>query len=93
MTERKIKKPVITDEYINIYKPQPNIYKVVNTENFVSGAKYDEWITNNFTVIRESDTRRIFGITHPRPKGFVSAFEYDKDVHEAEYQLFHCTAK
>ena len=93
MIERKIKKPVICSEYINIYKPQPDIYKGVNTENFVSGEKYDEWITNDFTVIHENGIWHIFGITHPKPKGFVSAFECDKDVHEAEYQLFHCTAK
>jgi len=93
--ERKIKKPVITSEYINIYKPQPDVYKCQDTKSFRKGKFYNDWIANDFTVIHEKGVWHIYGITHPRPDGFISDYEYgdDTDIHEAEYQLFHCTAK
>ena len=92
MKKGQFKKPVICSEYVNIYKPQPDVYDGIDTVSFKKGETYNEWITNDFTVMHENGKWHLFGITHPRPKGFISAFEYDKSVHEAEYQLFHCSA-
>jgi len=87
------KKPVICSDYINIYSPEADIYNGPDTNSFKHGQKYDTWIPNDFTVTRQNDTWHIFGITHPKPPRFVDGFESaNYDVHEAEYQLFHCSA-
>ncbi|MBR5528220.1 MAG: family 43 glycosylhydrolase [Clostridia bacterium] len=88
------KKPVICSEYINIYSPSADVYNGPDTESFTHGQEYREWIPNDFTVLHSENVWHIFGITHPRPPLFTNAFDVPKNcnVHEAEYQLFHCTA-
>lgn len=91
---KRYKKPVRVGEYVNIYRPEPDVYLGETTESFVSGASYAEWIPNDFSVLQAGDTWHMVGISHPKPKGFVNDFLYDADtLHEAEYQLFHCTAE
>ncbi len=86
--------PEIDGEYVNIYQPKGDVYNGVDTPSFKNGKYYDEWITNDFSVIKDGDVWHIVGITHPRPKGFINEFNFDlSDVHEGEYQLFHCKAK
>ncbi len=93
MTE-KIMIPREDGKYIRIYKPQPDVYLGPDTLSFSNGKTYSDWITNDFSIINENGEWHITGITHPRPIGFYSAFDFrDETVHEAEYQLFHCTAK
>lgn len=79
-------------EYVNIYRPMPDIYRGEKTLSFTPGERYDEWICNDFSILRDGDDWHIVGITHPRPIGFQTAFEHEGDIHEAEYQLFHCHA-
>ena len=94
MKTKKYPIPEFDGEYVNIYQPKGDIYKGVETPSFETGNYYDEWITNDFSVIKDGDEWHIVGITHPRPKGFINEFNFDmSDVHEGEYQLFHCRAK
>ncbi len=88
----KIPKPIRVGEYVPIYKPSPDVYLGEPTESFKPGERYDEWLVNDFSVLRDGDDWHIIGITHPRPRGFVDDFHFDSDVHEAEFQLFHATA-
>ena len=92
MTER-IPIPFRASEYVRIYTPLPDIYNGVDTEHFRSGMRYEDWITNDFSIVRDKNEWHIVGITHPRLPGFIDAFNYaDGDIHEAEYQLFHAKA-
>lgn len=85
--------PEFDGDYINIYIPKGDTYQGEDTPSFEKGKYYDEWITNDFSIMKDGNVWHIVGITHPRPKGFVNEFDFDiSDVHEAEYQLFHCTA-
>ncbi len=88
----KIPRPVRVSEYIPIYQPQPDVYRGVPTNSFTPGVTYNQWICNDFSILRDDNTWHMIGITHPRPQGFTDDFHYDSDVHEAEFQLFHCTA-
>ena len=93
MKNTRFEIPEILGKYINIYSPKEDIYEGEDTNSFKKGQIYKEWITNDFSVIKEENEWHMVGITHPRPKGFVDDFEFGEDVHEAEYQLFHCVAK
>lgn len=90
---KRFEKPVIVGDYVNIYKPKADVYNGIDTENFKNGTRYDVWTTNDFTPIYADGVWHIIGITHPKPPLFISPFVYGQGVHEAEYQLFHCTAK
>ncbi len=91
---KRIPVPEFDGEYVKIYEPKGDTYKGENTKSFKDGEFYDEWITNDFSVLKEGDIWHMVGITHPRPKGFKNEYSFDlSDVHEAEYQLFHATAK
>jgi len=80
-------------DYIPVYRPKKDRYLGKDTEHFHYGEQYD-WICNDFSVLRDKNSWHIVGITHPKPPSFESAFHYDEDsIHEAEFQLFHCTAK
>ncbi len=86
--------PEFDGDFIRIYNPGGDVYKGLDTPSFQNGKFYDEWITNDFSVLKDENTWHIVGITHPRPKGFKNEFDYDvKDIHEAEFQLFHCCAE
>lgn len=85
--------PRIDGGYVRIYEPGPDTYLGPDTESFRHGARYSEWIANDFSVMRDGGKWILTGITHPRPKGFVSAYEHGPDTHEAEYQLFRAEAE
>ena len=90
MKTEKIKVPYIKGEYRNVYKPAGDVYNGIDTENFKNGTHYDQWITNDFTILKGTDgIYHAYGITHPRTPGFRNAFDWDGNVHEAENQLFH----
>lgn len=90
---KKIAVPQICSDYKNIYVPKPCIYNGENTKSFKKGEKYDKWITNDFSIIREGEYFHMVGITHPAVPGFVNSYEHAGDIHEAEFQLFHACAK
>lgn len=86
--------PYIASDYINVYKPKKDVYLGEDTASFRKGAVYDEWITNDFTVIKHDGEWHMIGITHPKPDEFKDAFTYDSaTIHEAEWQLFHAVAR
>mgnify|MGYP000868259206 CR=1 FL=1 len=88
---KKIKVPVITTPYRTVYVPGPDTYKGIDTPSFRYGERYDTWIANDFTIVKAYDgCWHAFGIIHPKPPAFTDDFNYSGDVHEAEYQLFHC---
>ena len=93
MKKPKLPCPYIDGEYIRIYNPAEDVYRGVETKNFKTGEKYSEWITNDFSVIKDGDIFHMVGITHPKVPNFIDAFNYGDDVHEAEFQLFHAYAK
>ena len=96
MTKR-IPVPYLNGAYTNIYRPCADVYPSADTAHFRRGARYDEWIPNDFTVIRspEDGCWHMIGITHPRPprEVFTDAFVHSGDIHEAEWQLFHAAAE
>ena len=89
----RIKIPQIASPYKRIYIPAPDIYNGIDTPSFKYGELHNEWIANDFTFIKHGDTWHSFGITHPRPSGFIDDFNFTGDVHEAEFQLFHAEWK
>lgn len=93
MKTKKYPVPKITGPYVPVYTPSADVYNGVDTESFTRRRTYDEWIPNDFSVLYSGGEWHLVGITHPRPKGFVDAFNYESNVHEAEYQLFHAAAK
>jgi len=88
--EKRIPYPKIASQYRCIYTPGADIYKGINTASFRNGQTYTDWIANDFTFIKKDEAWHAFGITHPKPPGFLDDYNYTGDVHEAEYQLFHC---
>ncbi|MCL2815571.1 MAG: hypothetical protein FWD23_13300 [Oscillospiraceae bacterium] len=86
--------PVITSNYVNVYKPKKDVYLGEDTKSFKKGVCYDHWIPNDFSVIKAGGEWHMIGITHPKPGGFTDAFVYDPHtIHEAEWQLFHAAAQ
>ncbi len=85
--------PVIDGPYRRVYTPAPDVYRGIQTENFTPGERYDDWIANDFSLLKARDgVWHAIGITHPRPPRFADAFDFDLgNVHEAENQLFHAT--
>lgn len=93
VAEKRIPRPIKDGEYIRIYCPLADVYKGPDTESFKNGTRYEVWLPNDFSVMRDGNTWHIVGITHPKPKGFCDSFNYTGDIHEAEYQLFHAYAE
>lgn len=93
MNSSKIPYPAIDGEYVRIYAPKGDTYCGPDTKSFKNKEYYPEWIPNDFSVMKDGDDWHIVGITHPKPHDFKGVFDCGKDVHEAEYQLFHACAK
>lgn len=93
MVSKKIPYPAIDGEYIRIYTPSGDTYRGPDTKSFKSGEYYSEWLTNDFSVMKDQNLWHIVGITHPKPFDFKGAFDSGENVHEAEYQLFHAYAQ
>ncbi len=47
--------PEIDGEYVHIYKPKGDVYNGVDTESFKKGAYYEEWIPNDFSVLKDGN--------------------------------------
>lgn len=79
---KKIKIPVISRDYVNVFCPVGGIYSGPDGNELRHGQYYEEWVPNDHTFIRADDgSWHIFGITHP----LTSA----RNIHEGEVQLFH----
>ncbi|MBQ8683908.1 MAG: family 43 glycosylhydrolase [Clostridia bacterium] len=89
----RIPRPRIEGEFVLIYRPGADVYKGPDSLCFRNGVAYDEWIPNDFSLLRVGDCWHMVGITHPRPAGLASDYDYDgATVHDGEFQLFHAEA-
>ena len=68
-------------------------YPGPDTGRFRAGARYEDWVPNDFTVVHDGKKWHMLGITHPRPEEFLSPESRFPNVHEAEWQLFHTVSE
>jgi len=89
-----LKIPTITSKYIPVYSPSADIFPGPDSAFFKAGASYENWIPNDFTVVRAADKRwHMIGITHPAPADFISHSDYNPaSIHDGEWQLFHAVS-
>lgn len=91
-TLTKIPFPKQSAPYRQIYAPGADTYRGPNSEFFRTGQWHEHWIVNDFTMVVGSDGRwHAYGITHPQPPKYIDPFHYEGNIHDAEYQLFHCS--
>lgn len=67
----KIPIPYRASEYVRVYAPQPDVYTGVQTAHFTPGERFERWICNDFSILRDGDDWHMVGITHPCPPGFA----------------------
>lgn len=90
--EEKIPFPRQAAPYRRIYLPGEDIYRGPDSLYFHHGQTYPTWVINDFTmVVGADDCWHTYGITHPKPPAYHDPFHFEGDVHDAEYQLFHCS--
>lgn len=90
-----MKIPYIAGEYVNVYSPAGDVFHGPDSENYRTGEFYTEWVPNDFCVIRADGKWHLIGITHPKPEWFTypeSFNEPGRNIHEAEWQLFHAAS-
>jgi len=83
--------PKLAGKFVNIYKPQVDIYTLPTTTSqdgnisYQQGATYQDWRTNDHTFIKDDRNRwHCFGITKPWLSG--------DNGHSAEGLCFHAVA-
>lgn len=81
--------PRLAGEYVHVYSPAPDVFQGPDSKLFKAGERYEDWVPNDFSVVRGKDGWHLIGITHPRPPQFVHALDRCPDIHDAEWQLFH----
>lgn len=88
---RRPRIPRVTEEFLNIYKPEPDVYTrpTVRTPDgrfaYTQGMTYPDWRTNDHTFIKDDKGRwHCFGITKPWIAGDNS--------HAGEGLCFHALA-
>jgi len=79
-------RPRLVDPFVTVYRPQPDVFPGPDSESFVAGQRYEDWVPNDHTIVKGPDGRwHAFGITHPAPPAGAG-------VHEAEWMAFHAAA-
>jgi beta-fructofuranosidase len=79
--------PRINGPYVRVYIPGEDVFPGPDSENFKTGQSYKEWVPNDHAILKGPDgCWHALGITHPKP------FGNSKNVHEAEWLLFHAIA-
>ncbi len=85
--------PRVTDAFVNIYKPQADVYTLPTVDakisggnvSYTQGATYPDWRTNDHTFIKDDKNRwHCFGITKPWVAG--------DNGHAGEGLCFHAVA-
>ena len=85
--------PRLCGEYRHIYIPSPDVYRGRDTASFKNGVLYENWITNDFSIIKVGGRYHLVGITHPAPPDYKDEYTPTKQyIHEAEEMLFHAHA-
>ncbi len=81
----KVKVPRIVGAYVNIYKPDGDVFPGPDVGQLVAGRHYDEWVPNDHCFIKDHAGHwHAFGITHPLTDL--------QNVHLGENQSFHAIA-
>ena len=83
--------PQVAGEFVNIYRPGPDVYTLPTTVTacgnitYREGVSYPEWRVNNHSFIRDDNSRwHCFGITKPWISG--------DNGHGGEGRCFHAMA-
>ena len=83
--------PKVTGAFVNIYKPQADVYTLPTVTlpegsiTYTQGKTYPDWRTNDHTFIKDSNSRwHCFGITKPWVSG--------DNGHSGEGLCFHAVA-
>ena len=88
----RVASPKIAGPYVRVYLPKEDVFPGPDSGHFKAGQSYAEWVPNDLTILKGADGRwHGLGITHPKPPDFDPP-RYGKDVHEAEWLLFHAVA-
>jgi len=81
----KVKIPRIVGEYVNIYRPNGDVFPGPSMGELVACQRYEEWVPNDHCFVKDPSGRwHAFGITHPRTDL--------KQVHLGECLSFHALA-
>jgi len=84
--------PSLGGEYVGVYTPAPDVYPGPDSAQFRTGRTYAQWVANDHCFVKGPDgCWHAFGITHPLPAGYQPP-HFGRDVHEAEWLLFHAVA-
>jgi hypothetical protein len=90
-TLRSPRIPTVTGRFVNIYKPQPDVYTLPTASSsdgdisYTQGVTYSDWRTNDHTFIKDDHGRwHCFGITRPWVSG--------DNGHAGEGLCFHAVA-
>jgi hypothetical protein len=91
MTVKKHYVPKLTGRYVNVYKPQPDVYTLPSATSadglfsYIQGETYQDWRVNDHTFARDENGRwHCFGITRPWVTGDAG--------HNGEGLCFHAVA-
>ena len=58
--------PRIASDYVNVYKPEGDVFPGPNAANLIAGQFYEDWVPNDHCFVRDDSGRwHAFGITHP----------------------------
>lgn len=83
--ESKVSTPRIASDYVNVYKPEGDVFPGPNAANLIAGQFYEDWVPNDHCFVRDDSGRwHAFGITHPLTDL--------SNVHAGESLLFHAIA-
>ncbi len=81
--------PRITGEWVNVYKPESDVFPGPDSKRFKAGAKYEDWQVNDHSIIKGTDGRwHAIGITHPA----IAAGPGVLNPHEGEWLSFHAVS-
>jgi len=90
-SRKSIRIPRVADHFVNIYKPQADLYTRPTVKakygdiTYVQNTNYPDWRTNDHTFIKDSNNRwHCFGITKPWMPG--------DNGHAGEGLCFHAMA-
>lgn len=85
--------PVVSGEYVTVYRPKADWYRGEQTQYFEANTWYEDWTVNDFSILNDGGKWHLLGITHPTPAAFTDDFNQIPNVYDAEHMLFRATAQ